>query len=133
MYCLFYCAGSERNFQSYCAGSQMHFLSYCAGSEMYCQVDYAGSETHCQFYCAGTAIIGWDEPEDPNGMIISYNIQYLALDFPEQPYSDRRRAINEDLLKCFIHLGRTNETFLLRSSEIKQISLNNLCERLKNN
>ena len=80
-----------------------------------------------------TAIIGWDEPEDPNGMIISYNIEYLALDFPERPYSDRRRAINEDLLKCFIHLGRTNETFLLRSSEIKQISLNNLCERLKNN
>ena len=74
-----------------------------------------------------SAIIKWNEPEDPNGIIINYNIEFSALDFSQKPYSDRKRAISEDLLTCFSFLGR-NDTVVLQSSETTQLTLTNLCK-----
>ena len=64
------------------------------------------------------AFIEWMAPEDPNGEITTYLIQYCARDFVEEPFLLRKREIDEDLLACFEHLDRNDTVISFMSNSM---------------
>ena len=71
------------------------------------------------------AVIDWEEPDDPNGVVTEYLIEYSALDFVEEPYAGNKRSINQDLLKCFVHLGR-DDTVVEVMAQTTEVTISNL-------
>ena len=62
-----------------------------------------------------SAEIEWDEPDDPNGAILQYIIEFAAQRFTEEPYQERKRQIDESLQMCFDHLGRNDTVINVQS------------------
>ena len=54
---------------------------------------------------ATSAIIRWSRPEDPNGIIVSYNLELEPVMFVEDPFESMKRA-QEDVLVCYQFLNR---------------------------
>ncbi len=63
-----------------------------------------------------SAELEWEEPDDPNGVILEYVIEYTALRFAEEPYQERKRQIDELLQTCFDHLSRNDTVINVKSS-----------------
>ena len=67
----------------------------------------------------------WIPPVDPNGDIMSYNIQVDPLRFISDPFapSRRRRQIADNVANCYKHLNRTNPIELTIFGLITNVSI----------
>lgn len=73
------------------------------------------------------AILTWDMPADPNGIIISYNLEVLPLSFIDIPFLSlrRKKQIEENVLVCYQFL---NVSHLLQITTLEQTVNLTLCK-----
>lgn len=67
-----------------------------------------------------TASVSWQEPRDPNGVIIRYTVNYIAVSMAGGPEGKRRRQTGEDILReCIIGgMGNINRTMEVDGTQI---------------
>ena len=68
-----------------------------------------------------TASVSWEEPPDPNGVIIRYTVNYIAVSMATGGLGGkRRRQIREDIIEeCIIGgMGNINRTMEVDGTQI---------------
>ena len=62
-----------------------------------------------------SVVLTWGPPEDPNGIILGYQLEYVPLGFVSDPFSNRRRrqTTTRDVLACLEFLNITDITVIL--------------------